>query len=149
MIGTKSQWRKRRKLKGKAKSVAQTTENLYNTPFLSGVSEEKIMEVIKVGKIKPELYKCKPPELYKCKCIHCDTELLINLNNKKDIVNHYSCGAVNYYMIICPICVHLQVYRNLDMERIEIGSTAIDSLSGGLCDNCPDEKKECAKCSFF
>lgn len=123
-------------------------ENLYNTPFLSGVLEEKIMEVIKVGKIEPELYK-KPPEFYKCKCRHCNAELLINLNNKKDIVNHYGCGAVIYYTIICPICDYSQVHRNLDMERIEIGSTAINSLSGGLCDNCPDEKKECAKCSFF
>ena len=105
------------------------------------------MEVIKVGKIESGLYK--PPEFYKCKCRHCDAELLINLNNKKDIVNHYGCGAVHYYTIICPICDYSQVHRNLDMERIEIGSTAINSLFGGLCDNCPDEKKECAKCSFF
>lgn len=102
------------------------------------------MEVIKVGRIKPELYN-KPPELYKCKCRHCDAELLINLNNEKDIVNHYGCGAVIYYTIICPICDYSQVHRNLDMERIKIGRAAF----GGLCDNCPDEKKECAKCSFF
>ena len=38
---------------------------------------------------------------------------------------------------------------NFEITRMRIGTTAIDSLFGGLCDNCPDEKKECAKCSFF
>lgn len=104
------------------------------------------MEVIKLGKIESVLYK--PPEFYKCKCRHCDAELLINLNNKKDIVNHYGCGAVIYYTIICPICDYSQVHRNLDMERIKIGSTTIDSLFGGLCDNCPDEKKSAQNAAF-
>ena len=144
MIGTKSQWRKRRKLRGRAKSVVQTMENLYNTPFLSGVLEEKIMEVIKIGRIKPESYKA--PEFFRYKCRHCNAELLVN--GQTD-ARHYSAGTLEYYIFECPICGYIGSYRNFEMTRMRIGSTAIDSLSGGLCDNCPDEKKECAKCSFF
>ena len=48
--------------------------NVTNVQLLSGVLEEKIMEVIKVGRIKPESYKA--PEFFRYKCRHCDAELL-------------------------------------------------------------------------
>jgi hypothetical protein len=121
---------------------------LYNTPFLSGVLEEKIMEVIKIGRIKPESYKA--PEFFRYKCRHCDAELLAD--GRTDAlwrsVNHCT-NILEYYILKCPICGYIGSYRNFEITKMRIGSTAIDSLFGGLCDNCPDEKKECAKCSFF
>lgn len=102
------------------------------------------MEVIKIGRIKPESYKA--PEFFRYKCRHCDAELLVD--GQTD-ARHYSAGTLEYYIFECPICGYIGSYRNFEMTRMRIGSTAIDSLFGGLCDNCPDEKKECAKCSFF
>ena len=102
------------------------------------------MEVIKVGRIKPESYKA--PEFFRYKCRHCDAELLAD--GQTD-ARHHSAGTLEYYIFECPVCGYIGSYRNFEMTRMRIGSAAIDSLSGSLCDNCPNEKKECAKCSFF